>query len=601
MKIKLSDFVASYLSKIGVDTVFAVSGGASLHLIHSVADNPNMSFVTPHHEQAAAMAADGYARTTNNIGVAIATSGPGATNLITGICCSYYDSVPVLFITGQVSTFRMTGTLGVRQIGFQETPIVEICKPITKYSVTISDPNLILYELEKALSIAKSGRPGPVLLDIPDNLQRAYVDEKELKGYLPISSQRYSEADEISGDIDRLMNLILASERPILVGGWGLHLSGTEKQFVSLAESLNIPVVLTWGAADVLSNKHPLYIGTFGTHGTRHANFAIQNSDLVISLGSRLDSKATGTPVNSFARSAKKVIVDIDINELNKFKDSGLTIDIQIHALLQDFFIEISKKNIQVLRKKYVAWSESIQYWRSVSEQFSVSSEKNSDFVDPYRFIKNFSRSVSPEARVFVDTGCSIAWTMQASEFNGGVRVWHDCNNTAMGWALPAAIGSYFAKKEGPIYCIVGDGSFMMTMHELATIKHHKIPIKILIMNNAGYGMIQQTQDQWLSSNYYASSYEGGLSFPNYEDLAKSFNLDYLTIGNEDMLSEDILRLNSCNNAFICNIIIAKSARVIPQVKFGCPNEDMEPLLPRNVFEKCMIISEDKPTTKSNE
>lgn len=591
MPVKLSDYVAQYLVDIGVDKVFVVSGGASLHLIHSIGDNPHIQYVTPHHEQAAAMAADGYARTKNNIGVAIATSGPGATNLITGICCSYYDSTPVLFITGQVSTFRMVGNTGVRQIGFQETPIVDICKSITKSAVTISDPNLILYELEKAVYIARSGRPGPVLIDIPDNLQRAMIDESKLVRYIPEASNDLGQVNWIEERIaDKVLGLISHSKRPILIAGWGLHLSKMEKSFIQFAEALNIPVVLTWGAADILPYDHPLYIGTFGTHGTRHANFAVQNADLIISLGSRLDTKSTGSPVDSFARSAKKVVVDIDAAELKKFEKFGLSIDLLINDSLQNFFFNFSKLNLISMQKEYQGWFEKINFWRAVSLKTKESEHKSEKFTDPYLFMETLSLSIDTDARVFVDTGCSIAWAMQAGKFNFGTRVFHDFNNTAMGWALPASIGSYFANQIGSIYCVVGDGSIMMTMHELATLKHYKIPVKIFLMNNSGYGMIQQTQDQWLGSNYYASSHEGGLSFPDYQYLARAFGLKYCEITGMSNLAEELNNLNSMSDAVLCNVLIPKNARVSPQVKFGCPNEDMEPLLPRELFNQCMVI-----------
>ena len=595
MQVKLSDYVAQFLVEIGVDTVFAVSGGASLHLIHSVGDNPLIQFVTPHHEQAAAMAADGYTRTKNNIGVALATSGPGATNLITGMCCSFYDSTPVLFLTGQVSTFRMVGNTGVRQIGFQETPIVDICKSITKSAVTISDPNMILYELEKAIYIAKSGRPGPVLIDIPDNLQRAMIDRSKLVRYNPEASNDLGQVNLIKeSTVDKVLDLINHAQRPVLIAGWGLHLSSMEESFIQFAEALNIPVVLTWGAADILPFDHPLYIGTFGTHGTRHANFAVQNADLIISLGSRLDTKSTGSPVNSFARSAKKVVVDIDIAELNKFENFGLSVDVLINDSLQNFFNIFSKINLVKLKKEYKRWFERINFWQAVSLAVKAPEYTSENAIDPYRFMETLSLSMHPGARVFVDTGCSIAWIMQAAKFNTGTRVFHDFNNTAMGWALPASIGSYFANRTGSIYCIVGDGSFMMTMHELATLKHHKIPVKIFLINNSGYGMIQQTQDQWLGSNYYASSYEGGLSFPDYQCLAEAFNLKYCEIDGVSNLVEELEIINAMTEAVLCNVHIPKNARVSPQVKFGCPNEDMEPLLPRELFKQCMVI----PTLK---
>ena len=586
MQIKLSEFIAQYLVDIGVDAVFAVSGGASLHLIHAIGDNPEIKYITPHHEQAAAMAADGYARTKKNtLGVAIATSGPGATNLITGMCCSYYDSVPVLFLTGQVSTFRMAGETGVRQIGFQETPIVEICQSITKYAVTISDPQKILFELQKAVYIAKSGRPGPVLIDIPDNLQRTIIDTKNLVEFETPKSDNDNE--KLKGRITQsILELIASAQKPVIVGGWGLHLSGEEKRFLEFAEALNIPIALTWGGADLVSYQHPLYAGTFGSHGMRSANFTIQNADLIISLGSRLDTKSTGTPVNSFSKGSKKIIVDIDNFELMKFEKFGLSVDLLVNDDLRNFFNYFNFKELKKFRKDYSGWNRSIQTWKSKSNEFDGKFRGLIPGLNPYSFIEKLSLSIKDDARIFVDTGCSIAWMMQAGKFNGQSRIFHDFNNTAMGWALPAAIGSYFANSEGQIICVVGDGSLMMTLYELATLKHHKIPIQIYVLNNSGYSMIKQTQDQWMDSKYYASSQEGGLSFPNYEALAKAFDLRYSELCAEDSISNFLQDNETQYGPSICNVIISDRASVIPQVKFGYPNEDMEPLLPRDEFEQ---------------
>jgi acetolactate synthase-1/2/3 large subunit len=586
MQIKLSEFVAQYLVDIGVDAVFAVSGGASLHLIHAIGDNPNIKYITPHHEQAAAMAADGYARTKKNtVGVAIATSGPGATNLITGMCCSYYDSVPVLFLTGQVSTFRMVGETGVRQIGFQETPIVEICKSITKYAVTISNPKKILFELQKAVHFAKSGRPGPVLIDIPDDLQRTIIDTEDLVEFIPPQLKKEN-AEAMDRQTKNILDLILAAQKPILVGGWGLHLSGEEKRFLEFAEALNIPIVLTWGGADLVSYKHALYVGTFGSHGMRSANFTIQNADLVISLGSRLDTKSTGTPVNSFSKGSKKIIVDVDDFELKKFEKFGLTVDLLINDDLRNFFNYFNFEELRKYRKDYSSWNKSIDNWKLKSIEFDGKFRELIPGLNPYSFVEKLSASIKNDARIFVDTGCSIAWMMQAGKFNGESRVFHDFNNTAMGWALPAAIGSYFANSEGQIICVVGDGSLMMTLHELATLKHHKIPLQIFLMNNSGYSMIKQTQDQWLDSKYYASSHEGGLSFPNYAALAQAFDLRYRELSTEDMLNDCLQNAHVHAGPTLYNVIISSSASVIPQVKFGHPNEDMEPLLPRDEFKQ---------------
>lgn len=583
--IKLSDYVAEFISELNVKYVFVISGGASLHLIHSIADNKNLSFICTHHEQAAAMAADGYSRTTGEIGVAVTTSGPGATNLITGICCSYYDSVPLLLITGQVSTFRMTGNTGVRQIGFQETPITKLTKEITKYAVTIKDASLIKYELEKAIYLSKSGRPGPVLIDIPDNIQRLMIDKSKLIGYLPDNKDIQRIFPKTQDVLSEFVDLIKNAQRPIAIGGWGLHLSKTEEQFVNLIRNLNIPVALTWGASDILDCRDNLYVGTFGTHGCRHANFAVQNADLIISFGSRLDTKATGSPINTFAREAKKIVIDIDPYELGKFESFNLEIDLLIQDDLRNFFNLVPLQKINFNNNKE---------WLNIINNWKINLKENQKVIDnsinPYNVFKEISNLIAPETNIFIDTGCSIAWAMQSMKFLKGQRIFHDFNNTAMGWALPASIGGYFSNLDKEIICIVGDGSLMMCMQELATVLHHKIPLKLILINNSGYSMIQQTQDQWLSSNYVASSQKGGLSFPDYSLIADAYSMKYFILEENKNLKKRLKEFFNHEGACFLDLKIPSEARVSPQVKFGRPNEDMEPLLEREIFLKNMII-----------
>ncbi len=597
-KIKLSDFVANFIAKKKVNSVFAISGGASLHLIHSINDHPDINYICTHHEQGAAMAADSFSRVSGNIGVTVTTSGPGTTNLITGICCSYYDSVPLLVITGQVSTFRMSGQTGVRQIGFQETPIVDIVKKITKYSTSLTQANDIKFELEKAFYIAKEGRPGPVLIDIPDNLQREIIDENKLYTFNASSIKKKKLFPSSNELIDEFIDAINKSVRPVVIAGWGIHLSKTEDKFIKFIKRFNLPVALTWGASDLIESENKFYIGTFGTHGRRHANFAVQNADLIISLGSRLDTKSTGSPITTFARAAKKIMIDIDPHELAKFRSFGLDFDILIQDDLNQFFINIENKN--QIKEKFISrenWLKTIKNWEQEFKNINkINKQRNS--IDPYIFFKSLSENISRNTSLFIDTGCSIAWAMQAMNIKQGVRVFHDFNNTAMGWALPALIGGHFADTSREKICICGDGSFMMTMQELATILHHKINLKLIIVNNSGYSMIKQTQDQWLNSNYVASSKEGGLSFPEYKKISEAFNLDYVELSKTEDIETKLSKFLLSKKPILMNLKIPDSARVTPQVKFGRPNEDMEPLLPREVFMKNMII---KPMETSSE
>ena len=325
----------------------------------------------------------------------------------------------------------------------------------------------------------------------------------------------------------------------------------------------------------------------------RHANFAVQNADLIISLGSRLDTKSTGSPINTFAREAKKIMIDIDPNELGKFESFGLGFDLLIQEDLREFFEEFNSlsSNLKFEELSYFNeknwWLKKIANWK---KNFSEPKEKfNQDnSLNPYEFFERLSWNLKKESLIFIDTGCSIAWAMQVFNFKDGIRVFHDFNNTAMGWALPATIGGHFANPKKNLVSIIGDGSFMMSIQELATIMHHKIKIKLIIINNEGYSMIKQTQEQWLNSEYIASSFKGGLSFPNYEKIAQSFNLDYFEI---DDISDNVLEVFFANEkASLLNVKISPNARVTPQVKFGRPNEDMEPLLPRDIFLKNMLV-----------
>lgn len=582
---KLSDYVAAFIARQGVRHVFAVSGGASLHLIHSVADTPGTSFVCPMHEQAGAMAADAYARVTGNLGAAIATSGPGATNLLTGVCCAYYDSVPVLFITGQVSTFRAKGDTGVRQIGFQETDTVEVFRPVTKYACRIDRPERIRYELEKACHLARAGRPGPVVIDIPDDIQRATVDPATLDGYTAPAVN--AAASDIDRHVAQCLEWIGQSRRPVVVLGWGVRLAGAGDLARTVVERLGLPVAPTWAMADLLEADHPLRIGTFGTHGTRHANFAVQNADLILSIGSRLDTKATGSPPDTFAREARKIVVDVDATELHKFARYGLRIDLPIAADAREFLGALA--TLAGPRPTIDEWLRQIDAWR---QRYPIcpAAYYGEEDVNPYVFVQTLSRACREEETIVLDTGCTLAWTMQAFDFKRGQRLYHDWNNTAMGWALPASIGASLASGGRPVVCLTGDGSLQMNIQELATIVRHSLPIKVFLINNHGYSMIQQTQDQWLGSRYHASSVSGGLADPDYLAVARAYGLPTLAAKRNADLPSVIHEAMRTEGPVFCQVEIRAEHRVTPQVRFGRPNEDAEPLLPRREFLQNMLV-----------
>lgn len=366
MKIKLSDFVIKFLKDKGVKTFFTVSGGASLHLINSVKKNNNLRYVCNHHEQAAACAADGYARTRNDIGCVIATSGPGATNLITGIASSFFDSIPVIYLTGQTSSKRSLKNSNARQIGFQETKIVDIVKPITKFSVKVEDPYLIKYYLEKAYQISLTDRRGPVLIDIPDDYQYKIIDTNKLKRKKKnIKSEDKKIFPNFFKSKKNILNLINNSKRPLLILGWGIILSETKKDILKFSKKFNIPYCPTWAVSHLANYEDKLNVGTFGTHGNRYSNIVIEKADLLICLGTRLDTKATGSPVKKFSKNSKKIIVDVDINELNKFKKFGLKIDLLIQDNLKNFSKKL--KNLEIKRVSNL-WLNQINYIKNITK-----------------------------------------------------------------------------------------------------------------------------------------------------------------------------------------------------------------------------------------
>jgi acetolactate synthase-1/2/3 large subunit len=583
---KLSDYVADFLARQGIRHAFAISGGASVHLIDSIARHPDIDYVCPQHEQAAAMAADAYSRVTGNLGVAISTSGPGATNLITGVCCAYYDSVPVLYITGQVATFRLRRGTGVRQMGFQETEVVEMFKPVTKYAVRLDDPGRIRYELEKALYIARSGRPGPVVIDLPDNLQREQIDPEALEAFQPEAAD--DPPSNLSEQIDACVELLQRAHRPVVILGWGIRLAKAEKEAREFVHQLGFPVLPTWAMLDLLPAAHPAVVGTFGSHGTRYANFAVQNSDLVLAVGARLDSRETGG-LSTFAREAKKIVVDIDDSELRKFQTFGTQMDLLIHADAKDFLQEMNRRIGEMRRRDLSKWIDRIDRWKRTHPICPAAYYQESD-VNPYVFVKSLAEESAEGDVIFLDTGCALAWMMQAFEVKEGQRIFHDFNNTAMGYALPASIGASLALGRRPITCVTGDGSLQMNIQELATVLRHKLPIRIFLINNRGYSMIQQTQEQWLDARYEASTVEGGLAFPDFVKVAEAYGYKTVTIRRNAEVTVRIRQALDTKGPVFCNVEIRPDHRVIPQVRFGRPIEDPEPFLPREEFLENMIV-----------
>jgi acetolactate synthase-1/2/3 large subunit len=586
MKIKTSDFIAKFLKKQNINHVWAVQGGASIHMIHSC-HKEGIEVICPHNEQAGAFAADAYSRVTGNLGCAIATSGPGFTNLLTGIAACYQDSIPCLFLTGNVVRNRQKGDTGVRNYGFQELDAVSMVRTITKYAAQVKKASDVRVELEKAVYIAKSGRPGPVLLDWPDDLQREELESDNLPMYsygntytqnniMPVCSQE---------QINDCYKLLRASKRPILIMGWGVRLSKSpfSRQFI---ETLGIPICPTWGFMDGLPTDHPLKVGGIGINGSRAGNFAVQNSDFILAVGTKLSTRETGD-LKTFAREAKLVVVDVDQAELNKFSHFGKKLHMAIRSDAKIFMVDLMNKIKNV--KPYSCpqdWKEKISEWKTKYDPKPII--QSHEPIDPYYFVGRLSYYMKEQDILVSDTGCGLPWLMQGFKFKEKQRFYHDFNLTSMGWSVPAAIGAYFAAKK-PIVTVTGDGSFLMNLQELATIQHHKLPIKIFILNNSGYSMVKQTCDEWFGGKYIALGNES-LTFPDYYWLSQAFKFQYREIDKNHQV-DDAIRLTINNTKpSLCNVTIPDTAKVWPKLVYGNPIEDQEPILPRDEFLANMIV-----------
>ena len=586
---KISDYVAEFLTEQGIKHVFVVTGGAVAHLIDSVAKHPGIEYICSQHEQAAAMAVDAYTRVTGNMGAAMVTTGPGLTNLTTGICSLYYDSLPSIFIAADVSTSRLSkNTPGVRQLGFQEAPHIDLVKPITKYATLVEDPLMIRYELEKAVHIATSGRPGPVLVDIPDDLQRVEIDLEDLEPFVPKEEPR--DLERIGWQVDTALALVRGSKRPILVLGAAVKIAHVEEQAKNLAERLQIPIALTWATMDMFPGDHPLNTGGFGVSSTRRGNFAIQNSDLVFSIGSRLDTHATGTPINTFARGAKKIVVDIDPSELAKFGLQGMNVDLLIQADVRDFLHVIDSRKDAIVPQDISEWLDKIRGW---AKRYPVCLPEYRDqqhSVNPYVFLEMLSDETAEGDTIVVDCGANLIQTFQGYKVKRGQTLFSDYNNSPMGYSLAASIGACFANDKRSVICLIGDGGLQLNMQELGTVARYQLPIKIFLFNNHGYGIIQQTQDDWLESQYWAARPETGLPDPDYIKIAKAYGLKTVNIKNHRDMKSKIRETLDSEVAVLCNLEFDRNQRIIPMLKAGRPIEDPSPLLDRDEFLENMIV-----------
>jgi acetolactate synthase I/II/III large subunit len=516
---RVSDYIIQYLrDKYNTDTIFTVSGGGCIFLIDSLGHTEGVNYVATHHEQAAAIAAEGYARMNNKLGACIVTSGPGATNAMTGTLCSWLDSIPVIVISGQVNKELTTNYTRqpLRQLGDQEYNIVESVKNMTKYAVQVNDTNDIRFHLEKACTLATTGRPGPVWLDIPLNIQSAEINPEQLHGYNEFIE--FPQASEL--DIEQVITKWNNAKKPLLLIGNGVRLSGGVNELRELLTKTNIPTISAVNGNDIVTSDYEHYCGRFGTHAQISANKLLSECDFLLSIGSRLYVRQTGYNFKGFAKQAYRIYVDIDKNELDK---PTLFPDHKIHSDAKDFINKLLQEDINVSNLEWLAECKESNKAPKVLPRH----RNKKDSASVYAFIEQLSKVLPKDHHVVTSDGSANVVTMQVMDLTGNQRLITNTGCAPMGYGLPAAIGAAIHNK---IVCIEGDGSLHLNIHELQTMKHYNLPIKLIVINNDGYLSIKVSQKIFFNGNYVASEKNSGVSFPNYEKVIKAYNLPYYSI-----------------------------------------------------------------------
>lgn len=578
MNIKISDYIIEFLLSKNINKTFGYIGGAIAHIYHSIDKYKEMEIINCIHEQGAGFAAEGYARITGKSGVAFATSGPGATNLITPIGSCYFDSVPTMFITGQVNTYEYKYDKPVRQIGFQETDIVSIIKPIVKYAVMVDKVEDIRYELEKAYYLSQEGRKGPVLVDIPMNIQRTEVDISSLKSFF--DSNEYFELEnnkKEKNNVDEVINLLKESKRPIVLIGGGVRLSNANVELLNYVEKYSIPVVYSLMGKDAISEDYKYNLGLIGSYGNRYGNLALANSDLILVLGSRLDTRQTGTSLDTFAREAKIIQVDVDKNELG----SKIKIDIEINSDVKDFIATLNKYEINI---DITEWLKKLKEYKN---KFSSTVGFDNNLKIPNYVVSIISKYLQDED-ICVDVGQHQMWTAQSLNIKATQRVLFSGGMGAMGFALPASIGACIGSNKRTVV-IAGDGGIQMNIQELEVINRRKLPIKIFVLNNKNLGMVRQFQELYFDKKYLGTIDD--YSVPNLVDIAKAYAIKARKIDDISKLEIELKDIFSSNEPELINIELpVEMTTVEPKLIVNKPIEDMHPFISKDELSSLMII-----------
>ncbi|MFA7675488.1 MAG: thiamine pyrophosphate-binding protein [Endomicrobiia bacterium] len=596
--IKLSDYVAKRLKEVyKINNIFMISGGGAMHLNDSF--GKYIPYICNHHEQASAIAAEGYARVNQQLAVVSVTTGPGGLNCLNGVFGQWTDSVPVLYISGQVkysTTISSCPKLKLRQLGDQEVDIISVVKPLTKYAKMITNPNEIKYHLDKAIFEATHGRKGPVWIDIPMNIQSSMINESDLDNWIPEKSEENTKKQLfIDTSVVKIIKKINSASRPLIVAGNGIKISKQEKVFNQLVQKLNIPVVTTFNGIDILESDNKNYVGRIGTIGQRCGNFALQNADLVLFLGTRNNIRQVSYNWENFAKNAFKIIVDIDKNELQK---PLVKPDIAINADLADFLPALLKNDIQTTNfKNWLNFCKKLQKKYSF-ENTKEYQQKKKQKINPYYFTHTLTKLLDKKDTIVAANGSACVCLYQVGITKKGQRVILNSGNASMGYDLPASIGACIANNRKKTICLAGDGSIMMNLQELQTIQNYNLPIKIFVLNNNGYISIRQTQNNFFNGRLTACSVCSGVTIPDFTKIGKSFNLKTIKINNPELLEKQINDVLKYNGPVLCEIILDSDYIFLPKLSakkledgtmISPSLEDMYPFLDRKEFEENII------------
>lgn len=592
---KLSDYVFEFIAKQGVKHVFMLPGGGAMHLNDSLGRNKKIEYICTLHEQAAAIAADAYSQYTNNLGVVQVTTGPGGTNTLTGLTASWLDSIPVLYISGQVKTADLKIKRKVRQMGFQEVDIVHLVQSITKYAVTITDPQTIKYHLQKAVHLAKTGRPGPTWIDIPLDLQAAEIDPDKLRDYDPKQDEKPKNPPTLL--VKHAIDMLNKAKRPVVLVGNGVRLAGAYTQFLEFVEHMKIPVLTTWKALDFLAEDHPLYAGRPGAVGQRGANFAQQTADVILILGARLDLGQTAYNHKNFAPMAKKIMVDVDPQEITKMET-------EIHLAIPTdakFFMDELLKNKNRLQVAPAPWLKQCQTWKKKYPVILKEYWNQKKFVNDYVLLKVLSDQMTKnDLLVPGSSGACSERTMQAFEVKKGMRVLNSQALGSMGFGLSMAIGACIASGEQRTISIEGDGGFIMNVQELELVRRMNLPIKMFILNNNGYVSIRTTQINYFDKNFVASTPKSGLTIPSYKKIATAFEIPYVQLKDQKDIQKKIKDILKTKGPVLCEVMVSPEQYTQPRVSskkladgkmMSLPMEDLWPFLEREEFEENMSVA----------